>query len=328
MNHVTVDVVPHHTGTMRHGSAIYDPMILMGWIGGEPSDRELMWRPGAAVPTDWCNVVVSHTMRCGIAVTAERRGFTIYDFAGWQPGRPAPRATQPGRVALQRFGDASRAAKPALVQRLRIINSHLTLLHAASMSNANTSPTVVRVGERDLFRHDITDGGDDYWYQLAGPGAADVVTITDRHRFGVIPAGTFVQALDWLDEVITADALVSFDLLNQTQTAISTHDYPLAVVAAWTVCELRTRRLAHGLPGLQARQKSVDVCKALDNAGRLLPPLVTRLDAVRRSRNAWLHSGTEPTEDEAVEAMHAAVELLRDVVPQLLLRPTSSLLIL
>ncbi|MCA1709295.1 MAG: hypothetical protein LC808_40860 [Actinobacteria bacterium] len=310
-------------------SAIYDPMIPMGWIGADPADRELVSHPGTPVPSDWCDVVVNHRLTCGIAVTAQRRGFTIYDFAGWPPGRPAPPApARPGRVRLRTLGESSRAAKPALVQRLRVINSHLTLLHAASMSSANTSPTVLRAGERDLFRHDVTDDGDDYWYQPAGPGVVDVVTVTDRHRFGVMAATTFVEALNWLDQVIAAEALVSFDLLNQAQTAVSTHDYPLAVVAAWTVCELRTRALAHGLHGIGPQSKSVAVCAALGNAGLLPASLVARLDTVRRRRNAWLHSGTEPTESDAIEAMQAATELLRGIVPQLLLRPTSSLLIL
>lgn len=68
------------------------------------------------------------------------------------------------------MGDVSTASKPALVQRLRVMNTHLTLLHAAGMTEANESPHVVRIGERDLFRADVDDACNDVWYQPAGAG--------------------------------------------------------------------------------------------------------------------------------------------------------------
>jgi hypothetical protein len=103
---------------------------------------------------------------------------------------------------------------------------------------------------------------------------------------------------------------------------------PLAVVARWAVCELRTRALAHGLPCIGARTGAAAVCKELERAGRASTPLVARLHATRERRNAWLHSGAEPDESQAVEALQLAVELLRPMVPNLVVRPTSSLLIL
>jgi hypothetical protein len=78
-----------------------------------------------------------------------------------------------------------------------------------------------------------------------------------------------------------------------------------------------------------SRRTNADgVCTALATAGRLPAALATRLVSIRRRRNAWLHSGTLPSEADAVEAMQLAVELLRNTVPDLLLRPTSDLLIL
>lgn len=109
---------------------------------------------------------------------------------------------------------------------------------------------------------------------------------------------------------------------------MSTHDYALAVVAGWTVCELRARSLAAGLPGLGARAGAGRVCRALERADRLPSPLVARLHVTRERRNAWLHTGVEPDEPQAIEALSLAAELLRATVPALTLRPTSSLLIL
>jgi hypothetical protein len=117
---------------MEQASAIYEPMALMGWIGAEPANRRLAWKPGAAVPSDWSDVVLLRQLACGLIVTAERRGFTIYDFARWRPGVPRY-AGSTGGLRFRTVKDGSQARKPALVSRLRVIDSHLTLLHAAAM---------------------------------------------------------------------------------------------------------------------------------------------------------------------------------------------------
>lgn len=309
---------------MEQVSAIYEPMISMGWVGGAPADRERAWEPGIPIPSEWTDITVAHRLRCGLEVTAQRNGFTIYDFAAWPPGVP-----DHGK-AIRTMGEHSRASKPALVQRLRVINTHLTLLHAAAMSAANESPAVTRVGERDLFRQDVDETGQHHWYRPLGADVSAAVSVIDRHRSGDMPVSTFVAALDDIDRVIADNVLIDFDLLNRAQTSVSTHDYPLAVVAGWTVCELRLRALARAaaLPR-KVRDGTIDgICTALAHAGATTAAFAGRLVAIRRRRNAWLHNGAEPSEAEAVEAMQLAVELLRSTVPTLSLRPTSHLLIL
>lgn len=227
-------------------------------------------------------------------------------------------------------GALSEAAKPALIARLRLANSLLTLLHAASMARANESPRVVRVHERDLYRFDYPDESDEgYWYHPLGGVLPEAVTAADHHRSGVIPTSTVDLALDWLDMVVSDDALVPFDLLNQTQAALVTHDYGLAVVAGWTVCELQVRDQARSA-GLQLSSRTpVDtVCSELEKRGLLPKGLAPRLATLRRRRNKWLHSGIEPDEATALEAVHLATAMLRSVIPDLTTRAMRGLVIL
>jgi len=312
---------------MEQTSAIYEPMIPMGWIGSEPVGRYIGWELGRELPPDWCDVVVSRRLDCGIAVTTQRRGLTVYDFTEWTPGVPQF-LRRPGRL-FPTFGESSEAAKPALVQRLRVINTHLTLLHAATLVLDGQSPIVIRVNERDLLRLEYPDdGGDAYWFLPLGGGLPTAVTVNDSRRHLILSITACDRALEWLDAVVAADALIVFDLLNQTQAAVSTHDYALAVVAAWTICELRTRAAAAGLPGVSASSTARSVCNALAHAALVPSSVVTRLHTIRERRNAWLHSGAEPVEAEALEAMELATVLLRDVVPDLTIRTTSDLLML
>lgn len=313
-------------GRMDETSAIHEPMLAVGWIGNRPVDHEIAWQDGTPIPAHWREVVVDRRLACGIAVRVERCGFAIYDFAGWRPGVANP----PGLPAIRTFGQSSEAAKPALIARLRVINSHLTLLHAAAMARADESPRVTRVHERDLYRFDYPDeGGDGYWYQPLGGTVRDVVNPTDRHRYGVMPLDTFELALDWLDDVVAARAIIVFDLLNHAQAALVTHDYGLAVTAGWTVCELQARALANS-SGLNVAPDAHanTVCGALETAGVLPAGLAPRLAALRQRRNKWLHNGQEPNEVTALDAVELATAMLRPIVPNLTTRAMRGLLYL
>lgn len=93
---------------MEEASAIYEPVLPMGWIGERPVDHELAWQPKAEIPQGWCDAIVVKRLRCGIEVIAQTRGFVIYDFSGWSPGiaRPA------GTPAIRRFSDVPKQPSP------------------------------------------------------------------------------------------------------------------------------------------------------------------------------------------------------------------------
>src|SRR6266516_2386450 len=179
---------------MNETSAVYEPMLAIGWVGQRPVDHKLAWQVGTPVPAAWREVVVQRRLRSGVDVAIERRGFTTFDCAKWPPG-VAHRSLPP----IHTLRELSEAAKPALIARLRLVNSLLTLLHAASMAESDESPRVVRVHERDLYRFDYPDEGGGYWYQPLGGALPEVVTAVDCHRSGVISTSTVDLALDWLD---------------------------------------------------------------------------------------------------------------------------------
>ena len=310
---------------MSESSAIYEPMLTIGWVGQRPADHQLAWQDGTPIPAAWREVVVQRQLGCGVVVAMECQGFTILDCSKWPPG-----VAHHGLRAMFTVGALSEAAKPALIARLRLANSLLTLLHAASMARANQSPRVVRVHERDLYRFDYPDESDEgYWYHPLGGVLPEVVTAADHHRSGVISTSTVDLALDWLDMVVSADALVPFDLLNQTQAALVTHDYGLAVVAGWTVCELQVRALArtNGLRRLST-DRIAKVCSELEERDLLPKELAPRLATLRQRRNDWLHTGVEPDEATALEAVGLATAMLRSVIPGLTTRAMRGLVIL
>lgn len=285
----------------------------MGWIGQRPSDHMLVGQLGSPIPSKWREVVVSRTLACGIEVAVERRGLAVYVFDGWPPGAVETKLTS----GLRTTGMISEAAKPAVIWRLRVMNSHLTLLHASSMFLDSQSLPVTRIQAADLYGYVHPDEGtNSLWYRGIGAALPSSVTSADRHRIATVPIATFEMSLDWLERVIASNALIQFDLLNQAQAALGTHDYALAVVVGWTVCELRLRALVPD-PSIRNAKRLIN---AASEHGLISRSVADRLHSVRDQRNSWVHSGGsggEPNEATALEASTLAAELLRAVIPNL-----------
>jgi hypothetical protein len=300
---------------MYQASAIYESTFPMGWIGARPADYDLVSELGEKIPNGWREVVIDRNLACGIKITAEVRGLTAYDFSGWRQGVAEP---VPDQRHIITIGQVMEASKPAMIWRLRVINSHQTLLHAAAMFHRNESPLVTRVNAFDLYSFEYPDDcGGGTWYGPLGEMLPSAITLADRRRIGVMPITTFELSLDWLQAVVERGALIEVDLLNQAQAALATHDYALAVVAGWTICELRISRLSQ-LPGKESAKKKIE---ALRQSGVIAEALADRLHGLRNHRNNWLHSGKEPDQGTASEAALLAAQLLRTVIPDLNIRP-------
>lgn len=314
---------------MNNASAHYEPLLAMGWMGNRPEDNELAFEVGAQIPPHWCDVVADRRLRCGIDFRVERRGFAVYDFEQWTPGVVAPVAAASGRIGrFWTFGEYSEGAKPALVQRMRVMNAHLTLIHAAAAHLRSEHPLVSRLHERDLYRFDYPEeSAEGYWYRPLGRRLPDRVTELERIRIGVLDASTLALSLDWLDMVVVQGVLVEFDLLNQAQVAARAHDYPLAVVGGWTVCELRIRQIARD-KGMKADATVHTLTKDIRLNGPAPNDLTRRLDELRKRRNNWLHYGREPDEQTALEAVSVSAEMLKSYIPALTVGTRPDLLIL
>jgi hypothetical protein len=301
------------------GLAIYEAMFPIGWIGKMPSSvRTIMLND--PIPDDWKDVVVARQLTCGINIEAQRRGFVIYDFSAWPPG-----IVRPSRAPI-RLGDVSDDAKKALIQRLRLINSHLMLLHAASMHDGHGSPVVLRVERRDLYHQDADDEGNSFWFGLTGPIASSWTRVESNRCNDSLPTSTFELALGWLDAIVKLEAINEFDLLSQAFTAVWNHDYPLALITSWSICERRINALCvkGQIPLTRPRDGGFVPVKTLMNelaaAGTLTGNVQRQLDKVRESRNIWIHGGPEPDETLARNALESATLLLRDLLPGLDLR--------
>jgi len=316
----------------RDTSAHYGPLLPMGWIGRQPTKPEAVFDVGAPIPDDWMDVLVNRTLAFGVIVSTERRGLSMFDFGDWAPGVSRPVRAGGSSRRLATMAETSEGAKRAVVHRLRLMNAHLCLVYAALMHLENESPRVERIHDSNLYRFDYPDdpslGG--FWYHSTGQRLPDHITASDTRRIGTCPLPAFELSLSWLEDVVKADTLVEFDLLNQTHAAVLTHDYGLAVTAGWTVCELRIRALARQDPMLMTKvgDPANKLVAALEQSGAISGSTAGRLTALRRRRNGWLHSGVEPDEQGALDALEAANVMLRAVVPDLTVRTTRGLLIL
>lgn len=296
-------------------------MLPHGWIGPRPDDHRLIRTAGTLVPNAWCAEVVDAALPCGIRIIAQRRGFVVYDFAGWSRG-----VANPGRRG-RTLGEASAAATPALVQRLRVMNAHQILLHSALMVTSDESPPVTRIGNRDLYRWDRNEDGSEYWESWTGI-LRDTVTPVDRVRTDTVPVNAFELSLAWLNDVVNAEGLIEFDLLSQAHAAVATHDRASAVVAGWTVCELGLNHLYRQQPLPGGTPTAEVMMDRLEQIGALGPETTKRLAVVRNRRNKWLHAGREPLAEVALEALDLATLMLSRIVPDLKTRAVGQLVTL
>lgn len=292
-------------------------MVAMGFLGGRPSEEaEWVVVAGSPVPASWQEEVVSRSVHAGVSVTANRRGFVCFDFEGWRPGRV-------GAGGARTMREWSEVARPVLIQRLRLMNAHLTLVHAAAAHRSGENAPVRRVRESDVYTPEMTDEGERYWLcpRLGPYPEREVQEWEVRTRQGFeLPKSTLETALDWLDvALVNGDLLIPLDLMNQAQVAATGHDYALAVVAGWTVCELQIRAFARSV-GSSAKGTADDVAQKLEGRGHLTAQEATKLASVRRKRNKWLHKGVEPAADDASGAIAIAAEQLERALPNFTIR--------
>ncbi|GAA4474330.1 hypothetical protein [Phytohabitans houttuyneae] len=310
---------------MTHEFGIYEQVLPMGWIGDRPADYGVAGQVGANTPSLWQRVVVDRKLVCGVNVTMQQRGFTVYNVRGWPPGMP-----NYGGGWYRTVGQAAAAELPALVQRLRLVNAHIALLHCAAMHHDNQSPPVLRVRSSDLYRYEPSEDGTDGWWVGQGRSEPSLIGPADGMRINdALPLAVAEAALDWLDVVVARDALVDFARLNQGQDALGTQDFSTALDALWQICESRLHKLAaeHHL-NVRARAAVSEVMRKLDQRVLLPAGVKDRLDQVREERNALLHQGAEPSAETAHECLSLATELLKTVVPDLATRAPKHMFLL
>jgi hypothetical protein len=297
-------------GTVIQVSAIYEPMLPYGWVGPRPDDYLAVREEGAKVPASWREVVVKWTLQCGIRVSAERCGLTVYDFAAWPPG------ASPRRKAFRTVAEASKEDSPIRDRRLSVMNAHQILMHSAVMVQKDESPPVAVIDDDDLLDWDIDEQtGEGFWRSSRHGAVGYVITAADRERVDWIQTDTFELSLSRLDVVVQAEQLDEFARLGQVRASVAGRDHSRAVIDGWVLCETRCNTLHPNPP------KSVQRCiTELEADGILDAVTASRLQELREVRNDFLHRGAAPKRDAAQKVLALATSMLRDTVPDLTTR--------
>lgn len=309
----------------------YSPYSPQHWIGDLPESFETR-RYGQQVPPDWQDRVVDKHLDVGIRVVAERWGLVVFDFTEWALADDH----------RDEDGDGSenfdmRVARAAT--HIKVMNAHLTLIHSVSIELHRVGLAGVRLSPRDVIAmDDVTP------HSMSGPGLTripETIGIEEMVRGQAIPLDVFERSLDLLNQVLVQDpeaenAVEHLNLLNQAHAGYHEHDYALAVVGGWTICERLLNRLWRQYLDDQSRGvtlpdgrsvKTVNskrrerlvrdftasiVSEVLELAGALPHTHFRRLNEVRQARNAWLHSASKPDAQVAGDALLLASELLSD----------------
>jgi hypothetical protein len=274
-------------------------------------------------------------LQAGVGVEATAGAFLGFDFTD------LPEALSPGGD----LGDAHfESILLAMRKRVQVINAFALCLHSATVQLDNLATEGFRVTHEDLVHFDSLERG------FGGPGLArlpvvpGVGYVVPANRHGVCSADVIHRACTLLDYVLLskyANALELSALMNHALTACKGHDFELAVVTAWTVCEvlLDTRwreyterqSTAQGLPINRKRREvwagrdfsASVVVEVLTLAGAIPAELKPTIDDVRRKRNRWIHGISNASYRDGTQAIELACDMLREVIKlELHLAPT------
>jgi hypothetical protein len=253
----------------------------------------------------------------GVRVAATVGGILTLDFAHF-PGALAP---SPNAVP------AFEAEIAAMRVRVQVANALALSIHSATIELQNISTGGFRVTHEDLMHFHSTLSG------FSGGAGLPLVPgegyLMPRHRAGYCPDEVLLRASELLDGVLSSqepDALNLVNLLNHGLIACKGHDFDLAVVTAWTVCERVMSRVlliyaekqasVHALQVNRDRRRGWDRLGAANTAeflalaGLLPAELESRISEIRKVRNAWIHGGGPVGYGIATEAVMLAAALL------------------
>lgn len=261
----------------------------------------------------------STTTQTGLEVSATAGALLMVDFDKWPAALAAPE--QPSG-----WGDLD-AAIASMHTRVQICNALALAIHSATVEVQGTSTGGFRVTHEQLMHFHSSGNGFSNSGQLNRvPGHG---VLMPRNRHSVCSVEVLERACQTLDDLLQhpdARTLDLFELLNTSVVACRGHDFDLAAVGAWAVCEAvlgsALDEYAHGQA--EAHQLSVTVgrraqwsrlgaattTEVLALAGVLPTGLDERLSAARKARNAWIHRGEPVGYLAATSSTQLAADLL------------------
>lgn len=317
---------------MRSRSGFHADLLNPHWFISEPPD--VTFEMAARGEVHWAasmERVYSRTLADSVEMSAYRAGVVVIDFSGMPTASPC---------VDEHDSNHFKDAVSALAERVRVLNSFSICLHSAHMSVDRIDPGSCLITSDTMFHagpdRDAELGG------VSGPGVLHLnlfglsrVNNALRHgvvSFEVIDAAGFTIERALRDS--TGLAIPSLALLNEALCAHKQHNFPVAVVAAWAICErlqsklwtqyVESRYEENGVRVNRARRDWLQgpeftasiVTTVLELAGDISTELRVALDAARRARNHWLHRGVAPdmnASELCVDAARKMIALVLDI---------------
>ncbi|SHK56253.1 hypothetical protein [Actinacidiphila paucisporea] len=278
----------------------------------------------AFAPDEFFNEIKSWELSSGLEISVRGGGVLVFEFAKISS-------------ALLAVDEGPRHFPSLLLAtqtRVTTINAFALCLHSARAEKENMGSEGFRVDHRDLFQL-----GEDMRAGIGGmglmavpmvPGAGYMRSFT---KLGCLPESTFGHACETLDHITSSPfgkALELTALINDALASLKNHDFSSSLITAWTVCETLLQQnwveymTAQGSPsGLSSARKqkltgrdftASVVSEILALADLIDAETLSRMDKVRKARNAWMHSVKPPPYEDAIAALELATAMLSNTL--------------
>lgn len=169
--------------------------------------------------------VLRFDLSVGIRVRVQRRGAFFFDFGGWPPGNVMD------SEGFDKIVDTQ-------LKRARVLNAHLVCFHSSLSEKQNACINKMNVDLHNLIlKSDIDTPAHAY------SGTKIALQVWRAYpgfpRSFVVEEQTVQHSLERLNDILRqAPASLEFvALLNLGAVSCEEHNYPLAVIVGWTICE-------------------------------------------------------------------------------------------
>lgn len=276
----------------------------------------------------------------GILLHTYRTGVFIFDCEEWNPGKSVKIPSfqiKGGERLPASYMKADKEAFEHVVNRTQMLNCFLACLSTSisfvqqhglglgqEVSPTNYISLDLERGQIPLLRSvDI----EQFLAHLGYPRPPG-------DRMIVLTENTIDQACKLLDAVLKESEIAQVvELLYRGCYRYSFHDFSLAAVIAWTVCEklLNTSWVKHldhvrasadpsskmsksRFDKLTGRDYSASIITEFHELVGLLPfEMYERLNAARQVRNNWMHKLAQVSDQQAIDALQIAQDMLNHV---------------
>lgn len=257
------------------------------WLGGPPEFDS---------PPARDEEVFRYRFSAGVTLSARRYSLLLFDFTGW-PGVPLIPPDDSFFSIIEAFQG----------EWLDVMNAHAAcLVHAISeIPSTDVRKREIKPGDFIFAPGDSRSGPGlvTLWGMAALPPPSQTIDERSLSHAAVL----LDQVLRQVDLTLPIVAL-----LNRAACYCEERNFPLALVAGWTIAERLVNVLGQRV-GIAKRQVG-ELISALAAQGHLPNAIVTDLTSSRKARNEWLHAGGSVDWKTAAEAVETARKMIAHVL--------------